>query len=156
MLKRNNIFMAAAFFMLAIFVTPAFAIYETTIPFKGELEKAARGTVEVEEYLDEAVMYPGAAKLIITAKGLESNAVYTAWLAKDVAAGDLKGLGIENHSFTTDSFGTGRFISTVPEYELRDWSILKIAHHPDGNPENVEGAEVVLTADLERATQVTR
>ena len=56
-----------------------------------------------------------------------------------------------DYSFTADSKGTGRFISTIHEYDFAYWDILEIRHHPDGNAENSASSVVVLRAELWRA-----
>lgn len=147
MLKTRVIWMAFVAIAMAVFAAPALAIYEQTLPLRSELEKAAKGTIEVENDLD--AWYPGDTRLTITAKGLEPNSVYTVWLAKDEPSAELKGLGVGDYSFTTDGSGTGRFIANVAENELMDWDKLEIAFHPDGNPANLADAQIVMHSSLE-------
>lgn len=146
---KKAVFIALAF-IVSVYAAPSFAIYERTLPLKAELEKAARGTVEVEN--DEDVRYRrDYVKLTITAKGLKPYSVYTVWLRRDEPERTLKGLGVADYSFTTDGKGTGRFIASLPDYELRYWDTLEIDYHPGKDPKDRSDAQAVLTADLRPA-----
>ena len=39
-------------------------------------------------------------------------------------------------------------LGTFPAADLPKWQVLKIAHHPDGNPKNMKTIGIALHADL--------
>ncbi len=142
---------AASFFLLIGLVLPAYAIFERDLPLLTDTGARTIGVIEVENDTDSRYRQDDV-KLTITARGLVPRALYTVWLVerKD-GGGKTKGLGVADYSFTADGAGTGRFISTMHEYDFADWDILEIRHHPDGDAKNISSSVVVLRAEIWRA-----
>lgn len=90
----------------------------------------------------------GIQEVVITARGLKPNEVYTVWLVNMKPKMDMAGLGKGNYAFTSDAEGNGRYTGTLPAAELTRWQLLKIVHHPDGNPRNMKNIGSALEANL--------
>ena len=87
-------------------------------------------------------------EIIIAAQGLKPNATYTVWVVNTKPKMEMAGVGTGDYAFTSDAAGRGQFIGTFPAAALATWQILEIAHHPDGNPNNMKSMGVALKADL--------
>jgi hypothetical protein len=90
----------------------------------------------------------GNKEVVITAQGLKPNEVYTVWLVNMKPKMAMAGLGSGDYSFTSDASGKGRYTSTVSAAELGKWQQLKIAHHPDRNPQNMKNIGSALEGNL--------
>ena len=147
---NKAVLMAVSFFLFIALVLPASAIFERDLPLLTVSGARTSGVVEVENDTDSRYRQDDI-KLTITARGLVPRGLYTVWLIERKDGGATRGLGVADYSFTADGAGTGRFISTMHEYDFAYWDILEIRHHPDGNAENSALSVVVLRAELWRA-----
>ncbi|MBI1912612.1 MAG: hypothetical protein HYS21_11505 [Deltaproteobacteria bacterium] len=160
--------------MLFFAITAAASLVEAVenrIPLKGQLWEDAKGEAIVEDYRYQQQ------QITIDAVGLEPNAVYTVWLVNEgreaqmgaeERAGkapaekergflkreeqrqeaNLRGLGVRDYSFKTDAAGHGRFVATVNQGELHSFDSLEVAHHPNGDPKDLNNAVIALRGDL--------
>jgi hypothetical protein len=87
-------------------------------------------------------------EIIIAAEGLKPNATYTVWVVKAKPTMAMAGVGTGDYAFTSDAAGRGQFVGTFPAADLPKWQVLKIAHHPDGNPKNMKNMGSTLQAGL--------
>ncbi len=87
-------------------------------------------------------------EIIIAAQGLKPNATYTVWVVNTKPKPAMAGVGTGDYAFTSDAAGRGQYIGTFPAADLPKWQVLKIAHHPDGNPKNMKTVGSALQADL--------
>ena len=147
---NKAVFMAASFFLLIALVLPASAIFERDPPLLTLSGARTSGVVEVENDTDSRYRRDEG-KLTINARRPVPRGLYTVWLIERKDGGATRGLGVADYYFTADGAGTGRFISTMHEYDFAYWDILEIRHHPDGNAENSASSVVVLRAELWRA-----
>ena len=147
---NKAVLLAASFFLFIGLVIPATAIFEKYLPLLTESGARTGGVVEVENDNDSRYRQDDV-KLTITARDLVPRGLYTVWLVERKDGGATKGLGVADYSFTADGAGTGRFISTMHEYEFANWDMLEIRHHPDGDAKNLSSSVVVLRAELWRA-----
>jgi len=147
---NKAVLMAVSFFLFIVLVLPASAIFERDLPLLTVSGARTSGVMEVENDTDSRYRQDDI-KLTITARGLVPRGLYTVWLIERKDGGATRGLGVADYSFTADGAGTGRFISTMHEYDFAYWDILEIRHHPDGNAENSALSVVVLRAELWRA-----
>lgn len=140
---RKTMFGAVMSLFLAVFISSAGA-QEYRIPLEGELvAKDAKGMVFIEDYKSEQD------QVTVEVSGLQPNSVFTVWLAREDPQIRLQGLGVKDYSFKTDAGGNGRFIATVGEGELQRWDIIEIAHHPNGNPSDLQNSQIALKGDLD-------
>jgi hypothetical protein len=112
---------------------------------------ALKGGADMRGAQGEAVISDtdsGEKEVVITARGLKPNEVYTVWLVNMKPKMDMAGLGTGNYAFTSDAGGNGRYTATVSEGTLDKWQILKIAHHPDRNPGNMKKIGSALEGNL--------
>ncbi len=142
--------------MLALVVafglmTFAYAAQEQTVILKaGPAGNEAQGEVVIKN------KGPNQEEITIKATGLKPNAVYTVWLVSmepsliPFMKPKMKkaGLGEGDYSFKSDDTGVGRYSATLSPTELEKWEMLKIAHHPDGDPTNMKNMGIALNADL--------
>ncbi|MBN4053166.1 hypothetical protein JYT92_00280 [bacterium AH-315-L15] len=92
----------------------------------------------------------------IHTEGLKPGAVYTVWLINMKPSifpfvkpkMEMAGLGQGDYSFKTDDSGNGAYRATISGKDLGNWQLVKIAHHPDGNPKNMKSIISPLQADL--------
>jgi len=142
---------AASFFLFIAFVIPALAIFERDLPLLTAAGEKTKGVIEVEN--DHDTRYKTRdVKLTITARDLTPRGVFTVWLVENKdGTGKRQGFGVSPYSFTSDGAGTGRFINTIPDYELARWDTLEIRHHANGDPKDVSSSVVVRKAELWRA-----
>ena len=87
-------------------------------------------------------------EIIIAAQGLKPNATYTVWVVNTKPKMEMAGVGTGDYAFKSDAAGRGQFIGAFPAADLPKWQVLKIAHHPDGNPKNMNNMGSALQADL--------
>lgn len=132
-------------------MTSAYAAQEQTFILKaGPAGNDAQGEVVIRNNESDQE------EITIKATGLKPNAVYTVWLVsmKPSLIPFMKpkmqkaGLGEGDYSFTSDDTGDGQFAGAISTAELEKWQMLKIAHHPDGDPTNMKNMEIALNADL--------
>ncbi len=145
MSNHKSAFAAVLLFALAAFIAPAYAA-EERVPLRGMLWERVKGEAIIKDTAD----VEGQKQFNIQASGLEPNSVYTVWFANRERAGDIKGAGVEDYSFKTDGAGNGAYVTTLTEYQIRDWDLIQVAFHPDGNPRNLDNAQIALTGDLRR------
>lgn len=140
---KRSLFAAATAFVAAAFISTAYA--EFTLPIEGVFDASgAKGEVRVEEGRSRSDLD----EITVEVSGLMPGSVYTVWLAREDPARLIKGLGVDDHSFTTDSAGSGRFSATVYEGELNRWDMIEIAYHPNGDPGDLDNAQTALRGDL--------
>ena len=116
----------------------------------GPAREGAQGKVVIRENGQDQK------EITINAAGLKPNAVYTVWLVsmKPSMIPFMKpkmekaGLGEGDYSFKSDDTGNGRYAATISTTELGNWQMLKIAHHPDGDPMNMKNMGIALNGDL--------
>jgi hypothetical protein len=92
----------------------------------------------------------GSKEVVITAQGLKPNEVYTVWLITEKLLGrmDMAGLGTGDYAFTSDARGNGHYTATISAKDLDRWQQIKIAHHPDRNPKNMDNIGSALEGKL--------
>ena len=140
---KRSLLAAIVAFASAGLVSTADASFE--IPLEGDFySQGAQGLVGIQE--SELASYEK--QLMIEVNGLRPNSVYSVWLTrKDPSR--VQGLGVEDYSFTTDASGGGRFVAYLPVGELSNWDTLEVAHHPNGDPRDLDNAQIALRADLD-------
>lgn len=126
---------------LVLTLSQAFAT-ETVVLQSGADMHGAWGEAVIRDVDD------GKKEVLITAKGLKPNEVYTAWLVNMKPKMDMAGLGTGDYSFTSDARGNGTFTATVSAGDLGKWPVIKVAHHPDRNPRNMKKMGVALEGEL--------
>lgn len=90
----------------------------------------------------------GQQEVVITAEGLKPNEVYTVWLVNMKPKMDMAGLGTGDYAFTSDAQGNGRYTATLSGATLDKWQVIKIAHHPDRNPQNMKNIGSALEGQM--------
>lgn len=142
-MKRS--FMAAiAVLAAAGLATTAYASYE--LPLEGDFHsQGARGNMIVRTA--DSGVYDS--EITVEVDNLKPNSVYSVWLTQE-EPNRVQGLGVEDYSFTTDASGRGTFQTTVSEAELNAWDSIEIAHHPNGDPKDLDNAQIALRGDLGR------
>lgn len=90
----------------------------------------------------------GEKEVVITAQGLKPNEVYTVWLVNMKPKMDMAGLGAGDYAFTSDARGNGTYRAEASAAALGKWQLIKVAHHPDRNPRNMENIKVALEGKL--------
>lgn len=116
-----------------------------TIPLEGDFySQGAGGNITVQEA--DTAAYDS--EITVEVNGLKPNSVYSVWLAKEEPS-RMQGLGVKDYSFKTDATGSGRFVASLPEGELNDWDIIEVAHHPNGDPKDLDNAQIALRGDLD-------
>ena len=141
-MKRS---LLAAFAALAAagMVTTAEASYE--IPLAGDFSaQGAEGNITIREA--DTAAYDS--EITVEVNGLKPDSVYSVWLAKEEPS-RMQGLGVDDYSFKTDASGNGRFVASLSEGELNDWDMIEVAHHPNGDPRDLDNAQIALRADLD-------
>lgn len=143
---------AGVFFLLALGIyTSSWATVDTRPlkAFPGVAGGSGSFTLTDEDIAREEMA------LVVDAEGLQPNSVYSVWLAKRPSedrdmrgVSEIRGLGVKDHYFVTDGDGKGRFFATLTQADLSRWDIVEVAHHPDGNPKNIQNTSIVLTGDL--------
>lgn len=120
----------------------------------GALSWAAEGGVNIP--LMSMKKHPGASgaavisghNISIEAKGLQPNAVYTAWFVNMKPKKQETGAGKPPYMFKTDSYGNGRYSAPLVESPFGKWQMLMIVLHPDGDPRNMKNMVGALSAKL--------
>jgi hypothetical protein len=87
-------------------------------------------------------------KLVITAKGLKPNAVYTVWLVNMQPTMTKAGAGTAPFSFRGDGTGNGRYTAQLGESPLGKWQVIFIVRHPTGDPRDMDTIEDALMGKL--------
>jgi hypothetical protein len=82
------------------------------------------------------------------AQGLRPNEIYTVWMVK--SNGEKAGIGEAPYSFQARDSGEGKYIVKLPDNAIftGDYQKIVIYHHPDGNPETMEGMLPILEGPL--------
>ena len=125
-------------------------IVQTIVLEAGPAGKGAHGEVAIKNNGQDQK------EITINATGLKPRSVYTVWLVnvKPSLVPFLKpkmetaGVGSGDYSFRSDETGTGQYTATISTTELERWHLLKIAHHPDGDPTNMKNTGGALQAHL--------
>ena len=132
-------------------MTLAYAAEEQTIVLEaGPNGKGVQGEVVIRDNGQDRK------EITINATGLKPNAVYTVWLVSMKPSliplvkpkMEKAGLGEGDYSFKSDDTGNGHYAGAISTTELEKWEMLKIAHHPDGDPTNMKNMGIVLNGDL--------
>lgn len=90
-------------------------------------------------------------ELTLDANGLKPGSVYSVWLVNESLSFGKIGLSLKE--FTSDSDGKGHLSAIIPISDLSDWDSIQVNYHPDGNPENLQSASVVLEGDIQQPEQ---
>lgn len=143
MLKYKRLLFFIISFALALTVRAATAA-EDTIALKSQV--LAKATAEAT--FRDSLFY-NEKDVIVNVWGLQPNAVYTVWFAKEDRS-DFEGIGVRDYSFKTDGSGNGSFLASVPDYQFGRWDYIELAYHPDGNPANLDNAVVAFRGDIDR------
>jgi hypothetical protein len=133
-----SLFSGVIFLLLAL---PAVSAAERLALQAGADRPGAQGEAVIRD------LGAGQKEVVITARGLRPNEVYTVWLVNEKPRMDMAGLGTADYDFQSDSQGNGRYTATITGTDLDRWQLLKIAHHPDRNPRNMSN----IAIDLETA-----
>lgn len=148
MSTHKCIFAFILLFAFSVFATALHAA-ESTVPLKGTLWGKVRGEATIRDTSN----VEGDTEIAISVSGLEPNSVYTVWFGKADRPTELKGAGVKDYSFKTDGAGNGTYVTTLSEYLLQSWDNIQVAYHPDGNPKNLDKAQIALLGDLRHRTR---
>lgn len=82
------------------------------------------------------------------AMGLRPNETYTVWIIK--ANGEKTGIGEKPYSFQARESGEGKVNIHLEDNVIfsGDYTKLVVYHHPDGNPEQMDGMLPILEGSL--------
>ena len=86
--------------------------------------------------------------IVIYAKGLKPNSVYTAWFVNTKPKKHETGAGQPPYMFRTDSNGKGSYTAPLKESPYGKWQMLMIVLHPNGNPKDMKNMVGALAANL--------
>ncbi|MBI5492825.1 MAG: hypothetical protein HY893_07835 [Deltaproteobacteria bacterium] len=143
MSKHKSIFAFIMLFAFSVFSTALYAA-EESVPLKGTLWEKVKG----EAIIKDTANVEGDKQLTVNVSGLEPNSVYTVWFGKIDRPTEVKGAGVRDYSFKTDGAGNGTYVTTLSEYVIQGWDNIQVAFHPDGNPKNLNNAQIALSGDL--------
>ncbi len=87
-------------------------------------------------------------KLVITAKGLKPNAVYTVWFVNMEPTMTKAGAGNPPYDFRTNGKGQATYRVSLSESPVGKWQAIFIVRHPSGNPKAMDQMEDALMAKL--------
>ena len=82
--------------------------------------------------------------VVITAKGLKPDSVYTVWLVNMKPKMDMAGLGEGDYSLKSDDKGNASYSATIGSADLSKWQLIELAYHPSGDAKNMK--ELMNTA----------
>lgn len=82
------------------------------------------------------------------AQKLRPNEIYTVWMVK--SNGEKAGIGEAPFSFQARESGEGKYVIKLPDNVIFSGEYQKVVifHHPDGNPETLEGMLPILEGSL--------
>ena len=86
--------------------------------------------------------------LVITAKGLKPNAVYTVWLVNMQPTMTMAGAGAPPYDFKTDANGNAKYTANLSESPVGKWQAIFIVRHPSGDPKAMDKKEDALMGKL--------
>ena len=135
--------MAVLFFALVLLVPFAYAAERKVTLSPGPAAEGASGEAILD---DKGVTQTG---IVITARGLKPNGVYTVWLANEKPKAARTSAG-PRYVFRSDEKGNGLYTGTIARAELKKWQLLEVAHHPDGDPANMKNIGIALKAVLKK------
>lgn len=141
MLTRKS-FITAAAFLIAASITQAALASESTIELKGEDWDDAIGQATIKDAAG------GLKEIKIDANGLEPNSTFTVWLINETPVLGEFGIGAGDLTFESDSKGHASYAAMVPSEQFKDWDSLQVLHHPNKDPDDIEGSELALKGDL--------
>ena len=130
-IKKSLIILAVGFAMLTI-GSPSWAKEMSFALMAAKAHPGASGAAVI-----------GHESLSIRAEGLRPNAVYTVWFVNMKPKKHEAGAGNRPYMFKTDSYGNGRYESSLSESPFGKWEMLMIVLHPTGDPmdmKNMVGA----------------
>lgn len=82
-------------------------------------------------------------------KGLRPNGVYSVWFISGDVGQPIAGVGknAAPYAFVADAAGRGIYSAVVNTSDLKQWGIVRIVRHKDGNTSNmdVQNIETALT-----------
>jgi hypothetical protein len=87
-------------------------------------------------------------KLVIIAKDLRPNAVYTVWFVNMGPTMTKAGAGTPPYDFRTDAKGDARYTADLRESPVGKWQVIFIVRHPSGDPKAMDQMEDALMAQL--------
>ncbi len=120
----------------------------------GSLSLAAEGGTKVS--LMAMKKHPGAMGtamiddhiINIEARGLQADAVYTAWFVNMKPKKHETGAGEPPYMFKTDATGSGNYSGKLSESPFGKWQMLMIVLHPNGDPSDMKNMVGALSARL--------
>lgn len=86
--------------------------------------------------------------IVIEAKGLKSNSVYTAWFVNTKPKKHEAGAGEPPYMFKTDAAGNGAYSAKLTASPLGRWQMVMVVLHPTGDPKDMKNMVGALTAAL--------
>ena len=148
---KQKIYLMPVLVVAFSLMTFAYAAGEQTIVLEaGPAGEGTQGEVVIKDKGQDQK------EITINATGLKPNAVYTVWLVSMKPSliplvkpkMEKTGLGEGDYSFKSDDTGDGHYAGGISTTALEKWQMLKIAHHPDGDPRNMKNMEIALNGDL--------
>ena len=131
-----------AIFSFILFL-PLLALADQKITLKADSHgKGSHGDALIKD------KSPDQKEIVVDAGGLKPNEVYSVWLVNMKPKMDMAGVGEGDYSFKADEKGNAHYVATVPSADLKKWQMLEIAHHPDGDPKNMEKMGIALQGSL--------
>lgn len=91
----------------------------------------------------------GQKEINLKVSGLKPDSVYTLWFVSEEPSMDMAGVGRPDFAFRSDSQGSAEYSAIVAADDIKRWEKLEVAHHPDGNPTNMDNIEIALIGDLD-------
>lgn len=88
--------------------------------------------------------------VVFTLRKLKPDGIYTAELM-NTETKQTRGIGESEYSFKADEKGFAAHSGLVKPEELNKWHQFQVTYHPDGNPKNMQGASVILSAPVKLA-----
>ena len=86
--------------------------------------------------------------IVIYARGLKPESVYTAWFVNMKPEKDETGAGMPPYMFKTDDKGNATYTSAMKESPFGKWKMLMIVLHPTGDPKDMKNMVGALKGSL--------
>jgi len=136
--NRRLMFIAATFAIISISALSWAAVEKVEVPLNAmKKHPNASGTAIISDN-----------NISIKAKGLKPNAVYTVWFVNMKPKKHESGAGEPPYMFKTDSYGNGKYTSTLKKSPFRKWGMLMIVLHPNGDPADMKNMVGGLSAKI--------
>ena len=149
-MKQKRYIMPILVVAFSLMIVAHAAAERTIVLEMGPAGEGAQGEVVIADNAQDQK------EITINASGLQPKSVYTVWLVSVKSSMipfmkpkmEKTGLGEGDYSFKTDDTGDGQYAGAISTTDLEKWQMLKIAHHPDGDPTNMKNMEIALNGDL--------